>query len=392
MRRLSCIMALVLALAAPTPPAQAKTKMTALPPYAGAYQPQSVDERGLWMEADEDERELRDSKFVLHDPALQAFVGQVLCKAVGEDRCKGVRIYIVRVPYFNASMTPNGTMRVYTGLLLRMRNEAELAGILGHEFGHFEERHSLANFRTGRLMTDIASWALLFGNSGIPLYNVAIGTMYQFGRDEERRADLRAFGYLSASSYRPGAFPDVWDREMDEADATATGRSQRSSRYERTPFFASHPTSLERSTYLRKLAVEAGDEGDDGAASYQAALAQWRPQFLDDQLKLNDFGGTEYLLGQLARDGWTPDLLFARGELYRLRGNPRDLVSATEFYREALAKGAADPLLHRSLGMTLLRSRMTAEGSTELKRYLALRPDASDASMIATLIEQSSTQ
>ena len=41
-----------------------------LPPYAGAYQPQGMDERGLWMMVDEDERLLRDSKAVVSDPKL----------------------------------------------------------------------------------------------------------------------------------------------------------------------------------------------------------------------------------------------------------------------------------------------------------------------------------
>lgn len=68
-----------------------------LPPYAGAYQPQSVDERGLWAEMDEDERSLRDSPAVLKDEALNASLRRVLCDTVGQDRCAGVCIYVVRV-------------------------------------------------------------------------------------------------------------------------------------------------------------------------------------------------------------------------------------------------------------------------------------------------------
>jgi hypothetical protein len=372
-------------------PAAVKTRLTQLPPYAGAYQPQGVDERGIWMQADEDERELRDSKFVLHDPALENYVRQVLCNTVGADRCRGVRLYIVRVPYFNASMAPNGTMRVWTGLLLRVRSEAELAAVLGHEFAHFEERHTLASFRRQRAATDVVAWASFLGTSAPAVQQIAIGSIFSFSREQEREADIRAFTYLAASQYRAEAGADIWDRQMDEADATAAGRKQRSQRYDRVAFFADHPTSLERAKYLHTLATKEGNEGEDGATAYTAALSKWRGEFLQDQLKLNDFAGTEYLLSQLAKDGWTADLLFARGELYRLRGNPRDLVAAAQFYRDALAGGSADPLVHRSLGMVLLRSAATAEGCSELRQYLALRPDASDAAMVATLIEQSST-
>src|SRR3546814_6888547 len=78
---------------------------------------------------------------------MSAYVKSVLCRAVGTDRCDATRVYILREPTFNATMSPNGTMRVYSGLLLRVRSEAELAAVLGHEFGHFEKRHSLMQFK-----------------------------------------------------------------------------------------------------------------------------------------------------------------------------------------------------------------------------------------------------
>ncbi|SFR95976.1 M48 family metallopeptidase [Sphingomonas jatrophae] len=381
-------LAAMLALAAPALAAP-KAKLAALPPYAGAYQPQTVDERGQWAEADEDERQLRDSAAVVTDPALNAYVRRVLCNAVGDDRCASVRIYILRVPVFNASMSANGTMRVYTGLLLRVRSEAELAAVLGHEFGHFEERHVLAGFRAARTATDLTTWLTLAGGyaavSTAATSHTIAGNFYAYGRDQERAADRLAFSYTAASRYRPGAAADVWTRVMDENDATSLGRHQRSQRYDKVAFFASHPAPLERTVTLRELARKDGDDGEDATDTYAAALATWRPQFLTDQIKLNDFGGTEYLLAQLAKDGWTPDLLFARGELYRQRGNPRDLVSAAGFYREAIAKGDADPLAQRGLGLALLRSGDAAAGRQALTDYLTLRPDCEDAAMLRSL-------
>ncbi|MBV5324134.1 MAG: hypothetical protein J0626_02060, partial [Rhodospirillaceae bacterium] len=90
--------------------------------------------------------------------------------------------------------------------------------------------------------------------------------------------------------------------------------------------------------------------------AYRAALGGWWASFVDDQVKLNDFGGTELLLAELARDGWTPELRFARGELYRARGTPADLVKAAEFYREAVADPAAPVEAWRGLGLALLRA------------------------------------
>jgi hypothetical protein len=50
------------------------------PPYAGAYEPQGVDERGLWMQLDEYERRFRDSPAILRDETLTAYVHGILCR------------------------------------------------------------------------------------------------------------------------------------------------------------------------------------------------------------------------------------------------------------------------------------------------------------------------
>jgi len=144
-------------------------------------------------------------------------------------------------------------------------------------------------------------WASFLGNTGYLgntrslIQSTALGSVFQYSRAQETSADLKAFSYLAASGYRTGAFADIWARIMDEADATAAGRKRRSQRYDQVAFFSSHPTSLDRATYLRALAVQAGDQGEVDDVRFHAAMAAWLPQFLDDQLKLNDFGGTEYL-------------------------------------------------------------------------------------------------
>ena len=111
------------------------------------YKPQNQDERGLWLQMEEEERTLKKSNFIIRDAALNAYVRDVFCRTVGNDRCGDVRIYIMRTPYFNASMAPNGMMQVWSGLMLRTQNEAQLAAILGHEYAHYQKRHSLQLFQ-----------------------------------------------------------------------------------------------------------------------------------------------------------------------------------------------------------------------------------------------------
>lgn len=365
------------------------------PPYAGVYQPKGVDEIGAWKEADESERALANSSTVIRDEALNAYVRSVLCESVGADRCKNVRIYILRTPIFNASMAPNGTMRVFSGLLLRVRNEAELGAVLGHEFGHFEQRHSVAGFKAARSATDMLSWAGVL-TAMAPSYGArsnfdslqlsVYGGFYRFGRDQEREADRIGVGYLNASPLRPQAASIVWHNLIAEAEASSVARGQPRPRLDKIAFFASHPPEAERATTLASLASPDGAARDDGSDRYRRAMAAWLPAFLDDQVKLNDFGGTDYIINSLAEGGWTAQLWLARGDLYRARGNPRDLINAAEFYGNAATLDPALPEAHRGLGLSLMKTGRPSEGQAALRRYLALKPDASDASMIGLLV------
>ena len=122
----------------------------------------------------------------------------VLCEAVGEDRCGAARVYIMREPTFNASMSPNGTMRVFSGLLLRMRSESELAAVLGHEFGHYSGRHtrlSAISYRGGLVIAqtvtsmsrrNVAGWMF---RAYARLYWIAQSSVRRL---QEREADLLA--------------------------------------------------------------------------------------------------------------------------------------------------------------------------------------------------------
>ena len=370
-----------------------------VPPYVGAYQPQGTDEQGQWLQADEAERTIRDLPVVIQDEELNAYVRSVLCRAVGNDRCGSARIYILRLPVFNATMSANGTMHVYSGLLLRVRNEGELASILAHEFAHFELRHSLTRFRARRSASDALAWAsvlvgfsqnsgLRYGTSFQDLLYAVHGSLAAYNRNQEREADLLSFAYTTQSQFRPSASADVWRAVMNESDASAVARGQRTNRYGGVPFLASHPSDLERADTLSLMANRILSAGDyDGREQYRTAMARWIPEFLSDQIKLNDFGGTEFIIARLASDGWTADLHYARAELYRTRGNPRDLISAIGFYREALALNPQMHAAKRGLGLSLIRSGSVAEGRIALQAFLEAQPDALDAAMLRTLIQ-----
>ena len=388
-------LAAALALAAPafaSPGAAIKAQPAPPPPpFAGAYQPQGTDEIGLWRQSDESERALADSRLIIRDEALNAYVRGVLCATIGDERCKSVRTYILRVPLFNASMAPNGTMRIFSGLLLRARSEAELGAVLGHEFGHFEKRHTLQQFKVNRKGTDLLSWAaVLTAMSGSRtayqsfdnLQLSVFGGLARFGRDQERDADLLGLGYLNNSHLRASSASRIWRNLILEEEASAASRGLRKPDFDHNAFFASHPASGERADYLYSLAAPDGVGRDEGADRYAAALAPWLPAFLDDQIALNNFGASDFIINHLGEAGWTATLWRARGDLFRVRGNPRDLMNAADYYEKAVSMDPDMPEAERGLGLSLIKTGRMSEGRAALKRYLELKPDASDRAMI----------
>jgi beta-barrel assembly-enhancing protease len=357
----------------------------------GASGPVSDDERGLWMQVDEQEREIKLSKFLISDPELNKYVRSVLCKTVGNDQCAKVRIYLMRTPQFNASMAPNGMMIIWSGLLLRARNEAELASVLGHEFGHFDKQHSLLALRDIRKKTD-AMALLSFLPYGVGTIGQVglVGSYLSFSRDMEKQADLLSVGYLRTTEYDPEAASAIWENLRAEQDATAAERKRKSRKDDNGGFFSTHPNTAERMAYLRDAArANSGEDRTLQGARYEQALADWWPLLIDDQIKSNDFGASEFLLQRLAGDNWTAGLLFARGELYRTRGAAGDFERAATCYRKSIEQTNVLPENWRGLGIALLRQENAQDGKAALRKYLELRPDAADAPIVARLAEAS---
>lgn len=108
------------------------------------YQPVDQDERGMWQSCEEVEEAIATSNLRIQAPNLTHYLTDLVL-SLTEGMTTNVRVYPIWESDFNASMFPNGVMIVNSGLLARVRNEAQLAAVLGHECGHFLRQHSLKN-------------------------------------------------------------------------------------------------------------------------------------------------------------------------------------------------------------------------------------------------------
>lgn len=375
---------------APAVPASGPPSAPAIAGAEPAYVPQDKLERGLWMQMDDAERELKRSPLVIRDPELNAYVRSVLCRTVGAGKCAQVRLYLVRTPDFNATMAPNGVMQVWSGLLLRTQNESQLAAVLGHEYTHYENRHSLKLFREIKSKSASAAWLAFTGIGLIASFGL-LADMFKFSREMEREADMGGLALMAKAGYDTREASKVWQQLREEMDATAANRQTKSKKDKSGGMFASHPPTAERVAYLASAAAEQpGDPAGSGAASYAAAMAKDWPAFVDDQIKNNDFGSAEYLITSMAKAGWSDRLLYARGELYRRRAGDGDLDKAAGYFSEAIGAGGTLPELWRGRGLALLKLGKIEDGKADLSEYLKRAPGASDKAMIAMMAGGSS--
>ena len=109
-----------LAAAGLTGVANARIKPADMVPLIGpGFKPVDRDEQGLWQQMDRVEEEVSASNLVIKDGGIDGYVRDLIGK-VGGPAAKDMRIYVVRIPEFNAMMFPSGFAVVFSGLLLRM--------------------------------------------------------------------------------------------------------------------------------------------------------------------------------------------------------------------------------------------------------------------------------
>lgn len=351
-----------------------------LPPPRFTRPDEGSDEGGLWAMMDREETKLRRSPFLLRDTPLREYLQGIVTKLAGE-HAADMRVYPVRTPHFNASMAPNGMMQVWSGLLLRVDNEAQLAAVLGHEIAHYMQRHSIERLRDFKARS---AFGLFFGMLGVvglvgQLANTA--GAFGFSRDHERDADAIGLSLMRQAGYDTREAAKVWDNLRAEVQASYGGDPGKSS-----PMFATHPASEERSSTLSAMA--AGDSGGFvGSAEFNQTLASLQRSMLEDELRRGQFGPSLVLLERLiSRDPGRSELLYFRGEARRLRAGPGDLEQALADFLRAQELGHEPPEVHRSLGY-LYKLRDEFElARAAFARYLERAPAAADGAMIKSLL------
>jgi predicted Zn-dependent protease len=185
---------------------------------------------------------------LFQDEALQDYVnsiGQRLA-AVSHRPNLPYAFNVVNSSDLNAYALPGGKISITRGMVARMENEAQLAGVLGHEIAHVAALHHLATYTRqvfsgllsavgmAALQTAAVPAADLIGQVGLLGVNL---TLAKYSRDQERQADKLGMDYMARAGYNPAGFVQAMALLMDEMDRQPSLLES---------YFASHPLTSER--------------------------------------------------------------------------------------------------------------------------------------------------
>lgn len=203
---------------------------------------------------------------LVNDAELQRYVNRVgLWLAMQSERPDlPWRFGVISSADVNAFAMPGGTILITSGLYDRLRDESELAGVLGHEIAHVVQKHQLNAIKAaaGRsLMVDLAGEATArSGNQAVQMFGDEVFTagmnIFAKGLDkkDEYDADQRGMVLAARGGYNPYGLIGVL-QTLDASGGSSSGMAL---------MLSTHPKPADR---ISRLSDSVGDKLDAYAAT-----------------------------------------------------------------------------------------------------------------------------
>jgi predicted Zn-dependent protease len=191
-------------------------------------------------------------------------------------------VHIIDQDILNAFVTPGGYIYVYNGLIQYLDNADDLAGVLGHEIAHADQRHSSKQLQRQYGISLLLSIALGEDPSELELLvgQVAgtLGTL-QFSRTAESEADSYSVEYLAQTHYACNGAASFFQKLIDEGQAGGIPE-----------FLSTHPNPENRVEDINSKATDEGcsteqfadtpGPGCNGTTEYQCFKEDWLPDLI----------------------------------------------------------------------------------------------------------------
>lgn len=151
---------------------------------------------------------LRQGMRVNSNPQLQSYINQIGSRLVTVTERKNIpyTFQVINDRAVNAYATMGGFVYVTTGLIATAENEAELAGVIGHEIGHIEQRHVIRQMQQTLLARGLLTAAGLDRDQGV-LMATELAFRRPRSRQDELEADRVGLILLARSNYATVGLP-----------------------------------------------------------------------------------------------------------------------------------------------------------------------------------------
>jgi beta-barrel assembly-enhancing protease len=230
---------------------QAQEAKGKLDKVAGEIRVSDADERKLGEQVS---LQLRQQFGVYQDKEVARYVslvGKVLAQGSARPALDW-QFIVLDTDGVNAFAAPGGVVHITRGALGLIKNEAELAGVLGHEITHVTAKHTVRSIQKNKLVTLTAEE--VGGSAGLSqsvlsrLAEAAYKNVINnaFDRDDEIESDTVGIALANKAGYAPGALSAVLQRLQD----------RNKSQEQPNGMFASHPLIKDRIANIARVVRE----------------------------------------------------------------------------------------------------------------------------------------
>lgn len=184
---------------------------------------------------------------LVKDPAVQKYVNQIGVYVAQQSERPQLHwtFGVIASDDINAFAAPGGYIFITRGLYRMLENEAELAGILGHEITHVIKRHHVKLLQKTRLLAK-GKDLLLASQKNATVQELAGNGAELYARSLDKEAEFACdrYGveYAARAGYEPFAYIDALDR---------IGASEQSDQL--ALLYKTHPHPADRIDALQKL-------------------------------------------------------------------------------------------------------------------------------------------
>lgn len=196
-----CVLAIAVTAACATNPVTGRKELSLL---------SEAEEMAMGQQAD---AEIRREMGVYPDQELQRYVSDIGMRLAQQSHRPNLpwTFTVVDSPAINAFAVPGGYVYITRGILSYLNDEAELAGVLGHEIGHVTARHVSQQYSRQALGGIGLTVLSIFVPQTAPFgdfSSMGLGVLFlKYGRDDELQSDRLGMEYASANGWDPSAVP-----------------------------------------------------------------------------------------------------------------------------------------------------------------------------------------